>query len=178
MAPVKYKCDSISGTFATSKLLLTEKLTNGALVAPTSTILIHCVWANMGFILQTTFWNQFSCMKSVVFEFNFHWNVLSRTQLTICQLWSKYWLGAESTVYPKKLHRVLLCLVFLSLYYQFLVDRCDIFTHILRGSLIAIKTMKLKAMQWSWRVWVHSTDAKPKQIAHNREHLIGIQETV
>ena len=37
VAPVKYKCDSnnLRATFARSKNLLTEKLTNGALVTPT-----------------------------------------------------------------------------------------------------------------------------------------------
>ena len=36
VAPVKYKCDSnnLRGTFARTKILLTEKLTNGALVTP------------------------------------------------------------------------------------------------------------------------------------------------
>ena len=37
MTPVKYECDSrnLTGTFARSKILLTEKLANGALVTPT-----------------------------------------------------------------------------------------------------------------------------------------------
>ena len=37
VAPVKYKCDlnNLRGTFARTKILLTEKLTNGALVTPT-----------------------------------------------------------------------------------------------------------------------------------------------
>ena len=37
MTPVKYECDSgnLTGTFATPKILLTEKLANGALVTPT-----------------------------------------------------------------------------------------------------------------------------------------------
>ena len=37
VAPVKYKCDSnnLRGSFARSKILFTEKLTNGALVTPT-----------------------------------------------------------------------------------------------------------------------------------------------
>ena len=37
VTPVKYECDSnnITGAFARSKILLTEKLTNGALVTPT-----------------------------------------------------------------------------------------------------------------------------------------------
>ena len=37
VAPVKYKCDlnNLRGTFTRSKILLTEKLTNGALVTPT-----------------------------------------------------------------------------------------------------------------------------------------------
>ena len=36
VTPVKYECDAnnITGTFARSKILLTEKLTNGALVTP------------------------------------------------------------------------------------------------------------------------------------------------
>ena len=36
VAPVKYKCDSnnLRGTFARTKILLTEKITNGALVTP------------------------------------------------------------------------------------------------------------------------------------------------
>ena len=37
VTPVKYECDSgnLTGTFAKSKILLTEKLANGALVTPT-----------------------------------------------------------------------------------------------------------------------------------------------
>ena len=37
VTPVKYECDANNrtGTFARSKILLTEKLTNGALVTPT-----------------------------------------------------------------------------------------------------------------------------------------------
>ena len=37
MTPVKYECDTnnLTGTSARSKILLTEKLTNGALVTPT-----------------------------------------------------------------------------------------------------------------------------------------------
>ena len=37
VTPVKYECDAnnLRGTFARSKILLTEKLTNGALVTPT-----------------------------------------------------------------------------------------------------------------------------------------------
>ena len=37
VTPVKYECDSknLTGTFARSKILLVEKLTNGALVTPT-----------------------------------------------------------------------------------------------------------------------------------------------
>ena len=37
VTPVKYECDAnnLTGTFARSKILLTEKLTNGALVTPT-----------------------------------------------------------------------------------------------------------------------------------------------
>ena len=45
MTPVKYECDAndITGTFARSKILLTEKLTNGALVTPTPDIF---TWVN------------------------------------------------------------------------------------------------------------------------------------
>ena len=37
VTPVKYECDAnnLTGTFARSKILLTDKLTNGALVSPT-----------------------------------------------------------------------------------------------------------------------------------------------
>ena len=37
VTPVKYECDAnnLTGTFARSKILLTEKLTSGALVTPT-----------------------------------------------------------------------------------------------------------------------------------------------
>ena len=37
VTPVKYECDAnnLTGTFARSKILLMEKLTNGALVTPT-----------------------------------------------------------------------------------------------------------------------------------------------
>ena len=37
VTPVKYECDAnnLTGPFARSKILLTEKLTNGALVTPT-----------------------------------------------------------------------------------------------------------------------------------------------
>ena len=40
---VKYESDSknITGTFATSKILLTEKLTNGALVTPTPGVTVQ-----------------------------------------------------------------------------------------------------------------------------------------
>ena len=38
VAPVKYECDSnnLKGSFARSKILLTDKLTNRALVTPTT----------------------------------------------------------------------------------------------------------------------------------------------
>ena len=40
VTPAKYECDAnnLTGTFARSKILLTEKLTNGALVTPTPAI--------------------------------------------------------------------------------------------------------------------------------------------
>ena len=43
VAPVKYKFDSnnVRGTFARTKILLTEKLTNGALVTPTPGIICN-----------------------------------------------------------------------------------------------------------------------------------------
>ena len=46
-------------------------------------------------ILQTTFWNQFSCMKWVVFWIKFHWCSFPRAQLTICQCWFRNWLFAD-----------------------------------------------------------------------------------
>ena len=41
MTPVKYECDTnnLTGTSARSKILLTEKLANGALVTPTPELL-------------------------------------------------------------------------------------------------------------------------------------------
>ena len=34
--------------------------------------------------LQMTFSNSFLCMKMIIFWLNFHWNLFSRVQLTIC----------------------------------------------------------------------------------------------
>ena len=43
VAPVKYECDwdNLTGAFIRSKILLTEKLTNGALVTPAPGLLRH-----------------------------------------------------------------------------------------------------------------------------------------
>ena len=48
VAPVKYKCDSnnLIGGFGISKILLTEKLTNGALVTPTPVPMVHDIKAH------------------------------------------------------------------------------------------------------------------------------------
>ena len=49
VTPVKYECDAnnLTGTFARSKILLPEKLTNGALVTPTpDAIWPHSHWVN------------------------------------------------------------------------------------------------------------------------------------
>ena len=46
-------------------------------------------------ILQTTFWDAFSWMKSFVFWFKIHWSLFLRFQLRINQHWSTWWLGAE-----------------------------------------------------------------------------------
>ena len=42
VTPVKYECDSgnLAGTFTRSKISLTEKLANGALVTPTPDLVI------------------------------------------------------------------------------------------------------------------------------------------
>ena len=42
VTPVKYECDAnnLTGTFERSEILLTEKLTNGALVTPTPGVLM------------------------------------------------------------------------------------------------------------------------------------------
>ena len=45
VTPVKYECDlkNVTGTYARSKILLTEKLTNGALVTPTPDVPVSFV---------------------------------------------------------------------------------------------------------------------------------------
>ena len=35
------------------------------------------------------------CAKNALFWFKFHWNLFAMVQLTICQLWFRWWLGAE-----------------------------------------------------------------------------------
>ena len=47
-----------------------------------------------GWHLQTTFSNAFSS-QILVFWFKFHWNMFSRAQSTIVQLWFRWWHGAE-----------------------------------------------------------------------------------
>ena len=51
VTPVKYECDAndITGTFARSKILLTEKLTNGALVTPIPGVPTTQVARNKGY---------------------------------------------------------------------------------------------------------------------------------
>ena len=46
-------------------------------------------------ILQTTFWNTFSCLKIIIFCFEFPWNLFPMVQLTISKHWFRYWLGTE-----------------------------------------------------------------------------------
>ena len=45
VTPVKYECDTnnLTGTFTRSKILLTGKLTNGALVTPNPVMCHHCI---------------------------------------------------------------------------------------------------------------------------------------
>ena len=43
---------------------------------------------------QTMFSNTFSWMKMYEFRLKFHWSLFLRFQLTICQHWFRYWLGA------------------------------------------------------------------------------------
>ena len=72
VTPVKYECDTnnLTGTSARSKILLTEKLTNGALVTPThghETCVLHCYlhygeqWFEkvswIPFIIENDYWN-------------------------------------------------------------------------------------------------------------------------
>ena len=46
VAPVKYECDgnNLPGAFTRPKILLTERLTNGALVTPTPGEMCHTVY--------------------------------------------------------------------------------------------------------------------------------------
>ena len=64
-------------------------------------ISLECIWhveaeAKMAANSLTTFSNEFSWMK--IYEFldqNFHWGLFPRVQLTICQHWFRWWLGAD-----------------------------------------------------------------------------------
>ena len=120
VAPVKYECDlnNLRGTFTSSKILLTEKLANGALVTPTPGPLKHDTlygeisrslevniymdlthWDRdkMAAISQTMFSNAFSWMKMCEFCLRFDWNLFLRVQLTIFHHWLRQWLGADQT---------------------------------------------------------------------------------
>ena len=52
---------------------------------PVQPYLTH--WDKMVTMLQTTYSNQYTCMKMIVFWFNFYLNLLQRVQLTIGQHW-------------------------------------------------------------------------------------------
>ena len=49
--------------------------------------LIHLRLDKMAAISQTTVWNAFSWIKSVLLRFKFHWSLFPRVQLTIFQHW-------------------------------------------------------------------------------------------
>ena len=53
VTPVKYECDAknLTGTFARSKILLMEELTNGVLVTPTPDLQIFR-WTQRSFDIQ------------------------------------------------------------------------------------------------------------------------------
>ena len=46
-------------------------------------MIIHWSWNKMAAIMWTTFWNSFFCMKTVVFQLKFHWNLFPRISSTI-----------------------------------------------------------------------------------------------
>ena len=52
-------------------------------------------WIKAATILDATFSNAFSCMKTVILLFILHWDMLPMVQLTICQHWFRLWLGTE-----------------------------------------------------------------------------------
>ena len=115
VTPVKNQCDlkDLTGNFVASKVHLTKKFMNGALVTPTrgdvdqylGCCIVHCsncqlyaikdTWHyltplpldNMAAISQTTFLNAFSSMKTFVFWLEFHWSLFLRVLLTMSQHW-------------------------------------------------------------------------------------------
>ena len=48
----------------------------------------------MAAILQAIFTNALSWKKIIVFLFKFHWNMFPWVQISICQHWFTWWLGA------------------------------------------------------------------------------------
>ena len=59
-----------------------------------SIYLTHWSWDKMDTILQKTFSNAISWMKTYGFHLQFHWILLPRVQLTIFQHWFREWIGA------------------------------------------------------------------------------------
>ena len=55
----------------------------------------HWGWDKMAAMSQTTFSNTFSLMKFILFLIEFHWNMFPGVELTLCQHWFRWWLGAE-----------------------------------------------------------------------------------
>ena len=55
----------------------------------------HWGQVKMTALFQTTFWNGFSWMKMYEFWLEFHWNLFLGVQLTIFQLWLRWWLCAN-----------------------------------------------------------------------------------
>ena len=58
-------------------------------------VLTHSGRDKMVAILQPTFSSAFSSMKVFQFGFKFHWSLLLRAQLTVCQHWFRWWLGTK-----------------------------------------------------------------------------------
>ena len=56
--------------------------------------LTHWGQVKMSTILQTTFSNAFSGMKTYEFWLRFHWSFFLRLELTIFQHWFRWWFGA------------------------------------------------------------------------------------
>ena len=86
VTPVKYKCDSknLTGTSARLKILLTEKLTNGALVTPTPGACdCLCLMQEWGYLcLLWVLWNPFKVFASVrhsAFLLDFMGNILNES---------------------------------------------------------------------------------------------------